>query len=204
MNLRTLLLISSLALTSCDDGSGSGSGSGGSTSGSNPTTANATTTTTGVGDDDSGQLDSTSAPPDPCEDSLHGNNEPTAAYDLGLDTSNTASTVIGSSADPLVVCNGDSDYFWFDADCASYVSIEVRALGGDVPADILLYDSTSITPGFPPIDSSEGSFQNFFLRPVQRKIDAGTHVIRTAVNPQESGPLEYTLTVTVFPTNECS
>lgn len=203
MNLRALLILSaSLALTSCDDGSGSGSGGGGSTSGSNPTTA--TTTTTGVGGENSGQADTTSAPADPCHDSLHGNNQPTAAYDLGLDTSDTVSTVIGSAADPLVVCNGDSDYFWFDADCASYVSIEVRALGGDVPADILLYDSTSITPGYPPIDSSEGTFARFFLRPLQRKIDAGTHVVRTAVNPQTSGPLEYTLTVTVFPTSECS
>lgn len=198
MTLRTLLLFSSLALTSCDDGSGSGSGSGtgGSTSGSTPTT------TVSVGS--SGQGGSTSSTPNPCEDSLHGNNDPANAYDLGLDTSNTVSTLIGSPTDPLVVCNGDSDYFWFDANCASYVSIEVRALGGDLPADILLYDSTSITPGFPPIDSSEGNFQNFFLRPLQRKIGAGTHVIRTAVNPQTNGPLEYTLTVTVYPTNECS
>lgn len=223
MKYRRILLFSCAVAFSCDDGSGSGGGGdGGDTETTSASTTAASTTSVSTSTDTGGQVDTTSAPTNPCEDDYHGNNTPQTALDLELDTTNTATVTLGdefvggppeTGSDQLFVCDTQSDFFWFDADCASYVGIEVRridrpdpnnpgeVIAGVGPADLYLYDSSSIAT-FEPIDFSEGVWLGFFLRPIHSKVDAGMHVIE--VRPTEAGPMEYSLTVTVFPTNECS
>lgn len=211
--MRTRALLFSLLATlcsACDDGSGSGSGAATDTDGS--TSAAATTNAGGDSTTTGGQVDTTAAPADPCEDDYHGNNGPLDSLDLLLTTSNTVAIALGDGVasspaeqgnDELVVCPGQSDFFLFDADCDSYVSIEVRKLeGSEDPPELLLYDSTSLSTTPPAaIDASEGSFEGFFLRPLQQKVSAGTHVVE--VRPLAAGKRAYTLTLRVFPTQSC-
>ncbi len=196
---------------SCDDGSGTGTGSGAATDTEGSSTASPSSTGS-VSTSSGGQLDTTSSPVDPCEDDYQGNDTPQTYHDLQLDTRDAVSIILGDGVaqsvgevgrDNLVVCWNEPDYFAFEAACDSYVSIEVRKLeGSEDPPELKLYDSTSLATMPPtPIDESTGSFQGFFLRPIQQKIDAGPHVIE--VLPLAMGDRAYTLTVTVFPTQNC-
>lgn len=204
-----------LLVGGCDDSPASSSGSASGTD----TEASSTTTTTSGGDgadvsSGGGQVDTTSSPGNECEDDYHGNNSALDLLDLGLDTTSTAVVILGDGVasssveqgnDELVVCGGEADYFEFTLSCDSYVSIEVRKLeGSDDPPELYLYDLSSFNPSDPePSDSSQGGFFDFFLRPIQQKLDAGSHAIR--VRPFVQEKQAYTLTVTVLPTQEnCS
>ena len=208
-----LLCFPLLIQASCDGGSGSTSGASGTDTGPPPsTTSSASSADTGGG---SG-ADATTSSTNECEDDYHGNNAPFDMLDLDLDTTETVSIVLGDGVvgtsaeqggDELVVCGSESDFFTYELACDSYVSVEVRKLeGSEGPPELFLYDSSSydanpMNP--PPIESSEGDFAAFFLRPIQQKLSAGPHAIE--VRPVVAGKRAYTLTVTVFPTqDDCS
>ncbi len=211
--IMTAAAVALLLIGGCDDGpaSSSGNASGTDTEASTTTSGGAADVTSG-----GGQVDTTSSPGNECEDDYHGNNSALDLLELGLDTTNTAAVVLGDGtvsspveqgADELVVCGGEADYFRFTLSCDSYVSVEVRKLeGSDDPPELYLYDLATFDPVNPePSDSSQGGFAdaNFFLRPVQQKLNAGAHAIR--VRPFVQEKQAYTLTVTVLPTQEnCS
>ncbi len=195
-----------LLIGGCDDSpaSSSGNASGTDTEASTTTSGGAADVTSG-----GGQVDTTSSPGNECEDDYHGNNSALDLLELGLDTTNTAVVVLGDGtvsspveqgADELVVCGGEADYFRFTLSCDSYVSVEVRKLeGSEDPPELYLYDLAAFDPMNPePSDSSQGGFYGFFLRPVQQKLNAGSHAIR--VRPFVQEKQAYTLTVTVLPT----
>jgi hypothetical protein len=159
---------------------------------------------------DSGVADSTGAPLDPaCIDDYHGNQLHQTALDLALDTTDTAFIVLGDGfvasplelgSDELVVCDAAvSDFFVLQAQCPGYLAIEARKLEGSVP-DLYLYDDSFEQSG-QPIAQAVGDWSGFFLKPLQRQVDAGSHVIE--VRHSGGGPERYSLTVILLPDSPC-
>lgn len=147
--------------------------------------------------------DSTAAPPEPsCVDDYHGNQDALAALDLGLDTSTSAVVVLGDGligspaelgADQLIVCDASpSDFFTVEALLPGYLAVEARRLEGGVP-DLVLY------AGGQPVEQINGDWYGFFLKPLQRKIDANTYVME--VRHPGGAPVRYSLAVMVLPTS---
>jgi hypothetical protein len=150
--------------------------------------------------------DPTGASLDPaCIDDYHGNQARRAALELPFDTTDAASVVLGDGfvagaaelgGDALVVCAAAaSDFFRLRAQCPGYLAIEVRTLEGGVP-ELLLYDDTGR-----PIEQVVGDWSGFFLKPLQRTIEAGTHVIE--VRHSGGGAERYSLAVIVLPDSPC-
>lgn len=151
-------------------------------------------------------LDSTGGAPEAgCIDDYHGNQTSLTALPLGLDTTDDAVVSLGDGyaatptelgSDALAVCaSTPADFFVLQAECASYLSIEVRALEGDVP-ELLLHDHAGQL-----VEQSFGDWYDFFLKPVHRHVEAGTHVIE--VQHAGGGAQRYSLTVILLPGVTC-
>jgi hypothetical protein len=195
-----------LALGSCRDDPGPTSSPGSSGMSSDATAGAATTLADGP------VADSTGDPADSaCIDDYHGNQSHAAAVDLALDTTDNAVIVLGdglalnppeAGSDELVVCSEtSSDFFVLSTECPGYLAVEARELeGGGVP-DLLLHDG-SIAPGSPPLGQALGTWNGFFLKPLQRGLDSGSYVIevrlRSGLDLQR-----YSLTVAWLPDSPC-
>lgn len=139
--------------------------------------------------------------PEPsCMDDYQGNQNALAALALGLDTSNTASAILGDGLvgspfelgeDQLVVCEAaPSDFFSIEAVLPGYLVVEVRRLEGGVPDLVLHQDGAEV-------EHVDGAWYEFFLKPLQREVDAGTYVIE--VRHPGGAPARYSLAVAVLP-----
>lgn len=169
------------------------------------------TTTTSISPvSDSSVADSTGAHIDPaCIDDYHGNQHRPAALELALDTSDTAVLVLGdgsaaippeSGNDELVVCaSHPSDFFVMQTQCPAHLAIEARALEGKTP-ELLLYDG-ALPLDAEPIAQVMGTWDDFFLKPLHRALDAGSYIIE--VRHSGGVPQRYSLTVTVLPDSTC-
>jgi hypothetical protein len=189
-----------LTLASCPEGHdpAGGPGSSGTTTGATTLPSDAP-----VGDSSGGAADAA------CVDDYHGNQAHTHALDLALDTTDTAFIALGDGlatqppelgSDELVVCStAPSDFFALSTACPGYLSMEARALDGGVP-ELLLYDA-SIAQGGPPIEQALGDWYGFFLKPIQRHLDGGSHVIE--VRHAGGAPQRYGLTVAWLPASPC-
>jgi hypothetical protein len=195
-----------LALGSCREDRGPTSSPASSDTGSDTTEGPATSLTDGSVADSSGDPAGSA-----CIDDYHGNQSHAAAVDLGLDTTDTAVVVLGdglaasppeAGSDELAVCNETpSDFFVFSTECAGYLAVEARELeDGGVP-ELLLHDD-SVTPGGPPLAQALGTWNGFFLKPIQRGLDSGSYVIevrlRSGLDLQR-----YSLTVAWLPDSRC-
>lgn len=201
MASRTVLssLLVTLATCTSDDGT-TGRATDGTTASGDPPPASPTDSA----------VDSTGAPLDPaCIDDYHGNQDPQAALDLVLETTDTAVIVLGDglAADPpelgtdqLVVCEAaPSDFFVLEAQCPGFLGIEARTLGGGVP-ELLLYEGT-ILPGDQPVEQAVGDWYGFFLKPLQWEVDPGSYVIE--VRHSGGGSQPYSLAVALLPDSPC-
>jgi hypothetical protein len=191
-----------LALGSCrDDREPTGSPA------SSDTTAGAATSLTDGPIADSSGDPANSA----CIDDYHGNQSHDAAVDLALDTTDTAVIVLGdglglnppeAGSDELVVCSEtSSDFFVLSTECPGYLAVEARELeDGGVP-ELLLHDG-SVAPGGPPLGQALGTWNGFFLKPLQRGLDSGSYIIevrlRSGLDLQR-----YSLTVAWLPDSPC-
>lgn len=181
--------------------------------GQDPTAKSGTdgsTTSTEAPPADAPPADSTAGGLDPaCIDDYHGNQAHAAALDLLLDTTDTAFIALGDGiaaeppelgSDQLVVCNtAPSDFFTLTAECPGYLAIEARSLEGGV-TELLLYDDSFAQSG-EPVDGALGDWSGFFLKPVQRQLGEGTHVIE--VRHGGGAPQRYGLTVVWLPQTPC-
>jgi len=180
---------------------------GASTDTTTTTTATTTTTTLDPPQPEPQGVDSTGAPSDPaCLDDYHGNQDLASALPLGLDTSDDATVSLGDGfaatpvelgGDALSVCAASpSDFFALQAQCAAYLSIEVRSLDGGNPPDLLLHDDAG-----QPVEAITGGDSDFFLVPLQRRIAAGSY----AIEARHAGDdvQTYRLTVIVLPGAPC-
>lgn len=191
-----------LALVSCPEAPTGSPGSNDTTAGSTASTTSSSDTP--VADSSGGSLDSA------CVDDYHGNQSHTAALDLALDTTDTAVIVLGhgsaanppeAGSDELALCSAaPSDFFTFTAQCPGYLAVEARELDNGVP-ELLLYDS-SIAQGGPPLEQALGTWEGFFLKPLQRGLDSGSYVVEVRLC---SGLdlQRYSLTVAWLPETPC-
>lgn len=134
-------------------------------------------------------IDSTGAPEE-CADVYHGNNNPGSATEIELGTD--VSDIV---LEDLAVCSSTpSDFFALQAECAGYLSFEIRTDHGSMP-DLVLYDDGQ------PIEQLMGVWYGFFLKPLQRHVGAGTHVLE--VRHSGGGPQAYALVAVLLPDSTC-
>jgi hypothetical protein len=149
-----------------------------------------TTTSTGAPQEPDG-LDSTGGVPE-CADAHHGNQGPDTALPIAVGT-DASDVTLGD----LFVCSAaPSDFFALEAECAGYLSVEVRRIDRAVMymPDLVFYDGGHV------IEHLVGG-DGFHIKPLQRHVGAGTHMIE--VRHAGGGEQRYSLVMVLLPDSTC-
>ena len=179
--MRPALLCVLLIACSADDSAPTGSTTSGSSSGTSADQPR-----------EPGGADSTGNA-DECDDPYQDNHDPGTATPIGLGA-DASDVALGD----LVVCSAaPSDFFALQAACAGYLSVELRRLEREDPSmpDLVLYD------GGQPVEQLMGVWRRFWLKPLQRHVGAGTHVLE--VRHSGGGPQRYDLVTVLLPDSTC-
>lgn len=106
-----------------------------------------------------------------------------------------ASTPVEAGSDRLAVCSeAPSDFFVLQAACSGYLVVELRGL--DTVPDLVLYDGAG-----QPLEQLLGTWEDFDLKPLQRRVEAGDHVLE--VRHTGSDAQQYSLLAFILSDSTC-
>jgi hypothetical protein len=128
-----------------------------------------------------------------CADAYPGNHDAATATPIALGT-DSSDVALGD----LVVCStAPSDFYALLTECAGYLSVEIRRLEREEPymPDLVLYDDDQ------PVEELMGVWRRAWLKPLQRHVDPGTHVLE--VRHSGGDAQRYSLTAVLLPDSTC-